>query len=159
MDLGTKLGIAAIVIGFIALVIGAVALALTETKNTTVNNNSANTFVVSPKPVTVPASTTPSQTSSVPFPNTGDGVFTIQAVVHGVAPNGAVGSTTLLLAGSKTNGVYNLVQISKSVLGAEFSASLSLQQGPSGEPQLELVNLNSLDTAWTLFYTFTFSDN
>lgn len=113
-------------------------------------------FTEATKPVIVPDAG-PSTGSAIPIPETGDGVVTINAVIHGTATDGTTGSTTLLIAGFRKNGLYTLSQISKSVFGTDFSASLNIQQGATSEPTLELINNTSGTASWTLFYTFTFS--
>lgn len=114
-------------------------------------------FTVSSQPVALPPSAAGTQDATIPLPQTGNGVITIQAIIHGVAQNGTTSSTSLLLGGSYSNGVYTLAQISKSVQGTDLSASLNVVQGPSNQPTLELINLTGVEASWSLFYTFTFS--
>ena len=122
----------------------------------TVEMGSNSAFIEQPKPIVIPQSVD-NQTPSIPFPSGGDGVVTINATIHGTTSTGVVGSTTLLIAGNRVGGLYTLSQISKSVLGADLSASLSIQPGPTSSPTIELTNTSNLPVSWALFYTFTFS--
>lgn len=114
-------------------------------------------FTTSSAPVALPPSPSGTQEAAIPLPTTGNGVITIQAIIHGVAQNGTTSSTSLLLGGSYNNGIYNLAQISKAVQGSDLSASLNVVNGPSSQPTLELINLTGVEASWSLFYTFTFS--